>query len=246
MLKVLLVDSDLAPLRGIDWGALGCAVVGEETDGEAGLAAAERLGAELIVTDVTLARIDGLSMLERLRSRGFAGQFIVVSERAGFDELRGALRLGAADYLRKPLREGELIDAVIRVQRRERAFSGKLPPREEELSLPEGDKSRYVRQALAYIASHYADPDISISAIARAIGVSEGHLSHLFKREAGCTVLHYLTRYRLQTARTLLSGCRYKVYEVAAMVGYRDVAYFSALFKRFTGLSPSEYQERCN
>ena len=55
----------------------------------------------------------------------------------------------------------------------------------------------------------------------------------------------YLTQYRIHMARRLLADCRYKVYEVAAMVGYRDVAYFSSTFKKLTGLSPSEYQDRC-
>ena len=43
----------------------------------------------------------------------------------------------------------------------------------------------------------------------------------------------------------LLQDCRYKVYEVAEMVGYRDVAYFGSTFKKLVGVSPSEYQDRC-
>ena len=48
-----------------------------------------------------------------------------------------------------------------------------------------------------------------------------------------------------EQARKLLRDCRYKVYEVAEMVGYRDVAYFGSTFKKLTGMSPSEYQDRC-
>lgn len=100
-------------------------------------------------------------------------------------------------------------------------------------------------QTLNYIAAHYADADINIAAIARHIGISEGHLSHVFKKETNYTALGYLTQYRIYMARSLLRDCRYKVYEVAEMVGYRDVAYFGSTFKKLTGMSPSEYQDRC-
>ena len=84
-----------------------------------------------------------------------------------------------------------------------------------------------------------------VAAIAQHLGISEGHLSHVFKKETNYTALGYLTQYRIHTARKLLRDCRYKVYEVAEMVGYRDVAYFGSTFKKLTGMSPSEYQDRC-
>ena len=89
------------------------------------------------------------------------------------------------------------------------------------------------------------NPNITPASIARHIGISEGHLSHVFKKETNYTALGYLTQYRIHTARKLLRDCRYKVYEVAEMVGYRDVAYFGSTFKKLTGMSPSEYQDRC-
>lgn len=124
------------------------------------------------------------------------------------------------------------------------AFSSRSA-QDDLLALPKGDKSKYVLQTLEYIAAHYADADINITTIARSIGISEGHLSHVFKKETSYTALGYLTLYRIHMARRLLADCRYKVYEVAGMVGYRDVAYFGSTFKKLTGLSPSEYQDRC-
>ena len=64
----------------------------------------------------------------------------------------------------------------------------------------------------------------------------------MFKKETGSTVIAYLTQVRMTKAMELLSDCRRKIYEVAELVGYRDVAYFSATFKKATGISPSEYQ----
>ena len=128
------------------------------------------------------------------------------------------------------------------MREKDEAFSSRSA-QDDLLALPKGDKSKYVLQTLEYIAAHYADADINITTIARSIGISEGHLSHLFKKETEQTLLSYLTRYRIHKSMELLRDCRRKVYEVAECVGYRDIAYFSATFKRLTGVSPSEYQD---
>ena len=102
------------------------------------------------------------------------------------------------------------------------------------------------RSALNYISEHYNDPEIGVSSIAGHLGVSESHLSHVFKKETSYTIVNYLTQYRIHMSMKLLQDCRYKVYEVAEMVGYRDVAYFGSTFKKLAGMSPSEYQDRCH
>ena len=82
---------------------------------------------------------------------------------------------------------------------------------------------------------------ISVGIVAQALGISDGHLSHTFKKETDLTLLNFLTRVRIRKAMELLRTCRYKVYEVAELVGYRDIAYFSTTFKKVAGVSPSEY-----
>ena len=156
-----------------------------------------------------------------------------------------ALKLGAADYLLKPFHDGELEETIARIRSRAQAAA---PAASAAPVLPEGqgpEKSKYVREALAYLSEHYNDPDISVSSVARSLGVSDGHLSHVFKKETSYTLSAYLTNYRMHKATELLRDCRVKVYEVAESVGYRDIAYFSSAFKKSVGMSPSEYQKRC-
>ena len=247
MLKVLIVDDEALVRRGIvlgvDWSARGCVVVGEAANGEEGLAAVERYRPNLIITDVRMPRMDGIEMLNRLREQGCRAHVIVLTAHSDFSYARSALQLGADDYLLKPFRDQELMNAIDKVRRKEQELTA-LTPR-DVLHLSKGDKSKYVLQALEYIAAHYGDQDISITTIAAHLGVSEGHLSHVFKKETSYTVISYLTQYRVHMAMKLLQDCRYKVYEVAEMVGYRDVAYFGSTFKKLAGVSPSEYQDRC-
>ena len=243
MLKVLIVEDEEMIRKGIvltvDWAALDCVVVGEASNGLEGLEAARRLEPTLIITDLKMPQMDGLEMLRALREEGCAAYVIILTAYDQFEYAQSALRLGAVDYLLKPFHDGELENAVNRL--RSRMESGPAAP--ETMGIPrKGDKSRYVLEAMAYISKHYNEPDISVGTVAQSLNISEGYLSHTFKKETDYTLLNYLTRYRIHKAMELLKDCRVKVYEVAEQVGYRDIAYFSATFKKYTGVTPSEYQ----
>ena len=246
MLKVLIVEDEEMIRKGIvltvDWAALDCVVVGEASNGLEGLEAARRLEPTLIITDLKMPQMDGLEMLRALREEGCGAYVIILTAYDQFDYAQSALRLGAVDYLLKPFHDGELESAVNRLCSR---MESGAPAPETMGTLRKGDKSKYVLEAMAYISKHYNEPDISVGTVAQSLNISEGYLSHTFKKETDYTLLNYLTRYRIHKAMELLKDCRVKVYEVAEQVGYRDIAYFSATFKKYTGISPSEYQLTC-
>ena len=247
MLKVLIVDDEHMVRKGIvlgmDWGAMDCIIVGEASNGEEGLAAAERYHPNLIITDVRMPKMDGLEMLKELRRRGCHARVIVLTAYSDFEYARTALQYDADDYLIKPFMNQELVNAIQRVRDKEEQHTSAI--RQDALPLIKGNKSKYVLQAMNYISEHYRESNMNISVIAQHLGLSEGHLSHIFKKETSYTVVNYLTMYRMHMAMKTLRDCRHKVYEVAEMVGYRDVTYFSSQFKKYTGMTPSEYQAKC-
>ena len=243
MLKVLIVEDEEMIRKGIvltvDWAALDCMVVGETANGVQGLEAARRLEPSLIITDLKMPQMDGIEMLKALRAQGCTAYVIILTAYDNFSYVQSALRLGAVDYLLKPFHDGDLENAITRVQQRMKPEAAETAP----LGIVrKGDKSKYVQEAMDYISAHYNDPDISVGTVAQSLNISEGYLSHTFKKETDYTLLNYLTRYRIHKAMELLKDCRVKVYEVAEQVGYRDIAYFSATFKKYAGISPSEYQ----
>ena len=247
MLKVLVVEDEEMIRKGIvlavDWAALDCVVVGEAADGAAALDAVERYDPSLIITDLKMPRMDGIQMLQQLRARGNNAYVIILTAYDSFSYAQSALRLGAVDFLLKPFDDGELEQAVTNLQRRMAA--ARQPEDEAIPGLKKGDKSKYVLQAMDYIGAHYGEQTISVSTIAQHLGLSESHLSHLFRKETDYTIMNYLTRYRIHKAMELLRDCRLKVYEIAERVGYRDITYFSSTFKKVVGMSPSEFQDTC-
>lgn len=251
MMKVLVVDDEEFVRRGIvletDWRALGCVVVAEAQDGEEGLLAARKYHPQLIICDIKMPKMTGLELLECLRAEGNNAHVIFLTAYSDFAYTRSAIRLEAADYLLKPFGDGELERAVSEVKEKmQRKQPGEGSREEYLLALPKGDKSKYVSEALCFIEKHLGDPELSVGMITEHLGISDGHLSHIFKKETSYTINNYIVRYRIRYAMKLLSDCRIKVYEVAEQVGYRDITYFSTVFKKIVGVNPSEFQDRSN
>jgi len=98
-----------------------------------------------------------------------------------------------------------------------------------------------VEQAIDYLRAHLA-ADPSLFDVAAALGVSPYHLSHQFRLQARDTFVHVYARLRIDAARTLLRSTAYSIKEVCSLLGFNDQAYFSRVFKRFTGVSPVEFR----
>ena len=246
MLKVLVVEDEELIRKGIvlavDWASLDCIVVGEAANGEEGLEMAEKCDPGLIITDLKMPKMDGLQMMEQLRARGNDAFVIILTAYDSFAFAQQALRLGAVDFLLKPFHDGDLEKAVLQLQKR--LSLQRKPPEVRMQEIRSGVKTRYVQEAMDYMVKNCGDSTLSVSQVAYALGLSEGHLSHLFKKETGSTVGNYLTRCRIQKAMGLLRQGKLKVYEIAEACGYRDITYFSGTFKKLVGMTPSEYQNQ--
>lgn len=91
----------------------------------------------------------------------------------------------------------------------------------------------------SYIHEHYAE-ELTLSELSHKVFISRNHLSIIFRNFTGETFNNYVTRVRMEKARELLLERNMLVYEVAERVGYRNIPYFSTLFKKVTGMNPTE------
>ncbi|OMF22889.1 hypothetical protein BK133_25205 [Paenibacillus sp. FSL H8-0548] len=103
-------------------------------------------------------------------------------------------------------------------------------------------QNRTIEKVIDFIRKNYTK-DISLDDIAVQAQMSSNYLSTFFKQETGETFIEYLTRLRVDKAKTLMMNAQLRLYEIAQMVGYQDVKYFSRLFKRMVGVTPAEYRQ---
>lgn len=110
-----------------------------------------------------------------------------------------------------------------------------------------GNQSRpnkiHTQNIVTYIEENYNLPDLSMKMVCDHAHISSSHLSNILKKEIGCTFIQYLTEYRIEKAKQLLKYTPLKTYEISEAVGYVDAQYFSTLFRKQVGMSPSEYKK---
>ena len=97
-------------------------------------------------------------------------------------------------------------------------------------------------RAAAYVREHRADRDLSLAGAAAWAGVTPGHLSALFRKKLGVTFTEYVTARRMELARTLLRDGGLTVEQAAWRSGFSDARYFSTLFKRTQGCTPTQFR----
>jgi two-component system response regulator YesN len=106
-----------------------------------------------------------------------------------------------------------------------------------------GKPKNVIERIHTLIEQRYAE-NLQIGDIAKEVYLSSTYMCLLFKQETGETINEFLTKVRIEKAKELLSDPRNKFYEVCFLVGYSDPSYFSKLFKKYVGLTPSAYRDQ--
>jgi two-component system response regulator YesN len=97
-------------------------------------------------------------------------------------------------------------------------------------------------QAMEFIDKNYPDETISLDRVARKVNISPNYFSAMFSQEVGQTFIEYLTGKRIGEAKRMLRQTDKRSSEIAFAIGYKDPHYFSFVFKKVSGCTPSEYR----
>ena len=189
---------------------------------------------DVMITDIKMPEISGLELIARIRERDKKTAIIILSGYSNFQFAQRAIELGVSRYLTKPTNPRELICVL---EETEKKLGGKQEKEKDSGKIP----NLFVQKAADYIKLNYSEK-ISIKEIADQLYLSPNYLSELFKKHTGKTISEYLTEYRLEKACQLLDHAESRVGDVSGMVGIHDGRYFSNMFKKKYGMTPTEYR----
>jgi len=201
--------------------------------GEAGLAAMLANPPSLVILDLMMPDLDGFEVLDRMRAdeRTQRVPVVILSGRQlSLNDVKRLEQHAAVTLQSKGILSEEEIIASLH-----RTLFGQdtLPP----------PTSVLVKRAIAYLHQNFSRP-LARWEIAEGIGVSEDYLSRVFNRELGISPWDYLNRYRVAQAKELLRQTHHSIRQIGRRVGFSDPAYFSRVFRRISGMSPSVYRQQ--
>ncbi|MDC7235638.1 MAG: AraC family transcriptional regulator [Spirochaetales bacterium] len=215
-------------------------LAGEASGGGGALDLMKQTNPQVLFTDIRMPGVDGLELLEQVRSRYPEVHLVVISGYNEFEYARTSLRLGVEDYLLKPV-DKEQLETVINTIRK------KIQIRDENtdrsIQFYEDNAARNLAQKTAEIIKDQFRENITVSDLAETLKVNSTYLSRTFKEEYGMTPSRFITDRRMDLARRLLRQYPdMEIKEIAAFTGYPDQNYFSRVFKKECGVSPLEYR----
>lgn len=218
---------------------------------------------QIAILDIEMPGINGIGAAEKIRESDRDCCIIFLTAFDEFSYAKKAITVRALDYLLKPYEEKELMlvleeamrlteERISRAELGQEQLEGAGEERLEktEQEEPEGESGQTEAVRLSRVMELIDDcirkqymEDLSMQEMARQMNYSEAYFCKLFKQCFGQNFTSYLTEYRVKEAKKLLAQPTVNVKDVGRAVGYSDANYFAKVFKRMTGLSPSEYRQ---
>lgn len=246
--KILLVDDDIEICRYIkselsDWYRFVICNNGKE--------ALKQLLADdfdLVVSDVVMPEMDGITLLRNIKGNANISHVPVImltSKSEISDRLEG-IKLGADAYLAKPFSLEELhltIDNLIdNVRRLKGKFSGALKQDDKvEKVEVKGYDEELMERIMKVVNENLSDSDFNVEKMCDEVGVSRTQLHRKLKEMTGVPTSEFLRNIRLNEAARLIRERKINITQVSYMVGFANNSHFSTAFKKYFGMSPSEY-----
>lgn len=240
-------------------------------NGKEALESFRRNRCQVVIMDIAMPEMNGVDAAEQIRAMDSECSIIFLSAYDDFAYARKAIQIRALDYLLKPCEDEDLVavieEAVHQAERRSRQPGERRlvqdMPTEEEGGRQEPDQRLESARAAArehaavermaqaaekirdYLQKNYMK-EISMQEAARMMEYSDAYFCKLFKQCFGQNFTTYLTVLRVNEAKKLLEDPLANIREVSLKVGYYDSNYFAKVFKRYTGMIPSDYRDGQN
>lgn len=206
-------------------------------------------GADILLMDIEMPGIDGIEAAKQILVQKPDCKIIFVTAYSLFTYAHEAVKLGACDYILKPVDPAD-VERSIRQAMAQRESHQQLEAMAPEASLlredvPYDKTTALMAKVKKYLQHNYMMYDISLDSVSAILNINSSYFSTQFKRAFGVNFVEYLTDLRIRAAKELLEDPMRPAAEVASMVGYESANYFARAFKKRTGLTPTEYRRNC-
>lgn len=246
MNKVVIVDDESIILEGLSqtlpWGKWDCEVVATASDGEEGQQIIRQYKPDIVFSDIAMPGVDGLKMIAGIKSEFPDMEISILTGYRDFEYAQEAVRLGVRRFLLKPSSMKEIEEAVEAMTQELKKKKDSSEPDEMKEKVDTAS-SFIVKNAIKYIEEHYTER-LTLLEVAEQTYVSQWHLSKLLNKDTGHSFSDLLNMTRIKKAQELLGDQSLRIGEIAEMVGFLDMAHFSRVFKKITGVSANEYRNK--
>ena len=240
ILTVLLVDDELPildRLKKMPWEEHGYKIIGECRNGIDALDFYRSSKPHIIITDITMPRLDGIELSKILKEENAEIEIILLTCHSEFEYAKSALIIGVRDYLVKGIyRVEDLFAALGRC--RSNILTSKI---NSENHNTDTMKRFEIKKALEYINCNL-DKHIYLNEVADSVELSCNYLGKIFKEEMGEKFSDYITKKRMEKAAHLLISTNEMIYEIAEACGYSNYRYFIQVFIKQYNKTPSQYR----
>ena len=251
-LEILLVDDEPLILKGLKYTL---EQEGYETDsamdGEEALAKFEAGGFDLILLDVMLPKMDGFTLLHRIKNNTSTSHVpvILLTTRVEHEARVEGFSEGADAYMDKPFNVDELIAMASSLIANRTRMKGKMSGMQEQAGVVKqielkGNDQQLMEKVMRIVNERLNDPDFNVEALADQVGLSRVQLHRRIKDITGITVGEFIRNLRLKQAAELLAKGDVTVSQVTYALGMSNPTHFTAAFKRYFGVTPTEYMKK--
>ena len=246
-LNILLVDDEAycveKLIHDIDWKALGISHAYSAYSAAQAMKILQSEPIQLLICDIEMPGASGLDLIEwtneAARLMNFSIECLMLTCHPEYEFMRKAMQLGCSDYLLKPFKKEEITQSIAalveKIQKKNEEQPELFSSRTDYLSatadsdpMPaSADSDEHIRtRVIPYIQEHIAAP-ITVTEIAQAVNLNAQYLMRLFRRQMGCSIIQYVTRYKMELAKDMLIHTNISNAEISEKLGLSEYDLFS-------------------
>lgn len=263
-MNLLIVDDEMIAIEGIrantDWEKLHFENIYTANSYAQAVDLVTKNRVDVMLCDIEMPGESGLELIRWMNENSPDTVNIILTCHEDFQFAKRAVALSCMDYILKPATPAVLMDVLGRAEERAAARSEEkryhsygeqyvqslADPGEDgkDAGQPGGEENgNAVEQTKQYIAGHVSE-ELSVEDLAARVHFNPDYLSRVFKKETGRTVSEYIMEYRCALAGELLKNTDLSVTMIASRSGYPNYAYFTRIFKKYSGCTPREYRKK--